>query len=269
MTWTELDRALGEGSTWNSTSTTIWFALETGIGASSSDEYHIYYDNGAAVSPPSNKSNVYLYWDDFDDSTLGAGWSLDAIGSVSGGSASESGTVVRVTATDTDDIWGTSDDAYHLARSVSGDFLAESYTTAIGGTHGGWSKYGGVHLRDDSSAGSRNRNMSEIFSSAGSTNSYRPNTGGSTAEQLGQRYDYNRITRIGITSRAFNSVDAVTWNEIGTQVGFSALPDPVRIGPILAAASTASHWVEVDWFKLRQYVEPEPTTSLGVEEPAP
>jgi hypothetical protein len=269
--WSELDRVAQEGSTWNSAATAIWFALQAGIPASSSDDsYYIYYGNPGAGSPPASKSNVYLFWDDFDDGVLGAGWSLDAIGSVSGGSVSESGTVVRITATSTGDIWDASDNVYHLARSISGDFLAESYTTAVGGTHGDWSKYGGVHLRDTSSAGSKNRNMSEVYSAAGSTNSYRLATGGSTAEQLGQRYAYNRVTRRAGTSRAFNSSDGVVWNEIGSSISFSGgLPDPNRIGPILAAQSSSPHWVEVDWFKIRLYVQPEPTTSLGGEQPKP
>ena len=269
--WTELDRVLQEESTWNSATTAIWFALQADILASSGDgNYYLYYGNLGAGSPPANKSNVYQFWDDFDDAVLDAGWSLDAIGSVSGGSTSESGTVVRVTATSTGDIWGASDSAYHLARSISGNFLAESYTTAVGGTHHVWSKYGGVHLRDTSSANSKNRNMSEVYSFAGSTNSYRLATGGSTAEQLGQRYDYNRVTRIGGTSRAFNSSDGIVWNEIGSAISFTGgLPDPVRIGPILAAISSSDHWVEVDWFKVRLYVEPEPTISLGGEESAP
>ena len=155
-------------------------------------------------------------------------------------------------------------------RSQSGDFLAESYTMGPSGKHGGWSKYGGVHLRDTSSANSKNRNMSEVYSSAGSTNSYRLATGGSTAEQLGQRYDYNRVTRIGGASRAFNSSDGIVWNEIGSPISFTGgLPDPVRVGPILAALSSASHSVDVDWFKIRLYVDPEPNTAIGAEESAP
>ncbi len=178
--------------------------------------------------------------------------------------------MVRISATNTGDIWGTSDDLYHLARDVSGDFLAESFTTTIGGTHGGWSKYGGVHLRDSSSDISVNRNMSEVHTSAGSTNSYRSATGGATAEQLGQRYDYNRVTRVGDSSRAFNSADGMTWGEVGTNVNFtSGLSDPVRIGPLLSGLSTSSHWVEVDWFKLRLYVDDEPTTATGTEETKP
>ena len=269
--WLELDRVLQDGSSWNSVATQVWFKLQGGIAANSSDSnYYLYYGNASAVNPPANKNNVYVFWDDFDDGVLGPGWSLDAIGSVSGGSVSESGTVVRVTATSTGDIWDASDNAYHLARSISGDFLAESYTTAIGGTHGAWSKYGGVHLRDTSSANSKNRNMSQVYSAAGSTNSYRLATGGSTAEQLGQRYPYNRLTRRGGTSRAFNSNDGIAWNEIGSSISFSGgLPDPNRVGPILAALSSSPHWVEVDWFKIRLYVDPEPSTALGAEEPVP
>jgi len=55
--------------------------------------------------------------------------------------------------------------------------------------------------------------------------------------------------------------------ELGSQISFSGgLSNPVRLGIHLAGLSSSSHWVEVDWFKVRKYVNPEPSTSLGSEE---
>ena len=272
-TWTELDRALQEGSAWNSASTMIWFKTQAAIAASASDDnYYLYYANDSAVNPPANKSNVYDFWDDFDDGSLEAGWSLDAIGSPSGGSYTELGTVVTLAATTTGDIWGTADSAYHLGRSQSGDFLAESYTTGPSGTHNMYSKYGGVHLRDMTAAGSKNANMSEAYSWVGATFSYRVVTDSTTSETTSaNRYDYNRIIRVGGTAKGYQSNDAMNWTQVGGTVTFTGgLTDPVRIGPILAASTRASaHSVDVDWFKKRLYVDPEPTTPLSAEERRP
>jgi cellulose synthase/poly-beta-1,6-N-acetylglucosamine synthase-like glycosyltransferase/CheY-like chemotaxis protein len=270
--WTELDRALQEGSAWNNNATRVWFKTQAAISASGSDNnYYLYYGNTSATSPPANKSNIYTFWDDFDDSSLGAGWSLDGIGTVSGGSTNESGTVVTISATTSGDIWSTADDAYHLARSATGNFVAESYTTGLSGSHGTWSKYGGVHLRDTTAAGSKNANMSEVYSAVGATFSYRVATNGTTSETTSaNRYNYNRIIRSDGTAEGYQSNDGITWSQIGSTITFTGgLSDPVRIGPILAGLSSTSHSVDVDWFKIRPYVDPEPTTGFGSEVDAP
>jgi hypothetical protein len=51
--WVELDRILDPISSWNNTSTTIWFALQQGMSASSSDgNYYLYYGSPLAENPP-------------------------------------------------------------------------------------------------------------------------------------------------------------------------------------------------------------------------
>jgi hypothetical protein len=62
--WIELDRVVID---MNSTSTQIWFMTQARIEANGSDSSHyVYYGNPSAESPPSNKSNVYLWFDDFN-----------------------------------------------------------------------------------------------------------------------------------------------------------------------------------------------------------
>jgi hypothetical protein len=69
--WTELSRALDPLSSWNSASTKIWFPLAAGISASSSDSnYYLYYGNPSAGSPPANWANVFRVGDEFNDGTL-------------------------------------------------------------------------------------------------------------------------------------------------------------------------------------------------------
>lgn len=64
---TELDRFNITG--WNTASTTVEFKLQAQIPASStnSTDYLMYYGNAAATNPPDNKSDVYLLFQDFED----------------------------------------------------------------------------------------------------------------------------------------------------------------------------------------------------------
>ncbi|MFZ0965746.1 MAG: DUF2341 domain-containing protein [Candidatus Bathyarchaeia archaeon] len=263
--WVEIDRDLID---MNTGSTKVWFKTRAGISASGSDNnYYIYYGNPSAANPPANKSNVYDFWDDFDDGSLGSAWTFSQIGGASG-FCSESGTVVILNATTSGDLWGTSDSFLFLSISRNYDVLVESYTSSWGGSHQTWSKMGGVQLRQSLAADSKNRIMSPVYSAVGATNSYRLSTGGSTFEQTtATQPKYCRLSRIGGTSRAWYSTDGVSWTELGSQISFSGgLSDPVRLGIHLAGLSSSTHWVEVDWFKVRKYVDPEPSTSLDSEE---
>ncbi len=62
----ELDRV--NETACNTSATQIWFRLQENISASGwNASYYMYYDNPSAGSPPENRSNVYLFWDDFND----------------------------------------------------------------------------------------------------------------------------------------------------------------------------------------------------------
>jgi hypothetical protein len=62
--WIELDREVID---MNGNSTQVWFKTQATIEVSGSDSnYYIYYGDPSAGSPPANKSNVYLWYDDFD-----------------------------------------------------------------------------------------------------------------------------------------------------------------------------------------------------------
>jgi len=262
--WVEIDRDVID---MNTSSTKVWFKTQADISASGSDNnYYMYYGNPSAVNPPADKSNVYDFWDDFDDASLDPAWTFSQIGGASG-SYYESGTVVILNATTSGDLWDTSDNFLFLSISRSYNVLVESYTYGWGGSHNTWSKMGGVQLRQSLAANSKNRIMSPVYSAVGATNSYRLPTGGSTFEQTtATQSRYCRLSRIGGASRAWYSTDGVSWTELGSQISFSGgLSSPVRLGTHLAGLSSSSHWVEVDWFKVRKYVEPEPSASVGSE----
>jgi hypothetical protein len=62
--WVEIDRDVID---MNTGSTQVWFEIKADIPASGIDNsYYVYYDNLGAVSPPANKSNVYLWFDSFN-----------------------------------------------------------------------------------------------------------------------------------------------------------------------------------------------------------
>jgi hypothetical protein len=65
--WIELDRDVVTG-TMNTGATQVWFKAQANIGPSPSatNDYYLYYGNPSAGSPPANKSNVYLWFDDFN-----------------------------------------------------------------------------------------------------------------------------------------------------------------------------------------------------------
>src|SRR3972149_8432078 len=98
--WVEPNRLLDDQSSWNSTTTQVWFRTQAAINASASDtNYYIYYGNSGAGSPPATWSNVFLFYDDFNDGSFDtARWTCEW------GSCSESGgnlTIVSGSA-----VWG-------------------------------------------------------------------------------------------------------------------------------------------------------------------
>jgi hypothetical protein len=67
--YVELDRHLRY---LNSVATEAYFKTQADIAGNSADaNYYIYYNNPSASNPPANPSNVYEYWQPFDDLT---GW---------------------------------------------------------------------------------------------------------------------------------------------------------------------------------------------------
>ena len=82
--WTELDRVLEPLSAWNDASTQIWFALVDPIAASSSDStYYLHYGNASASNPPDDWANVFMIGDDFNDGTLTTGVTTSTAGTAS------------------------------------------------------------------------------------------------------------------------------------------------------------------------------------------
>lgn len=72
-TFTELDRVLDTGATWNSAATKLWFKSQASIPAGTADgSYWLYYAKPSAAAPPANSANVFLYSDGFEAGNLDA-----------------------------------------------------------------------------------------------------------------------------------------------------------------------------------------------------
>ncbi|MEM9132956.1 MAG: DUF2341 domain-containing protein [Actinomycetota bacterium] len=70
-TWTELDRILDDGSTWDRSDTTLWFRTVAPVAADTTDTYWLHYGNSAATAPPADPENVLLLTEGFESGTLG------------------------------------------------------------------------------------------------------------------------------------------------------------------------------------------------------
>jgi hypothetical protein len=93
--WTELDRVLAVGSSWNNASTKVYFRTQTGVSANTTDtSYYLYYGYPSAGAPPANANNVYDLYDDFSGGSLdGAKWTAyNGNTSVTGGELKIAGT---------------------------------------------------------------------------------------------------------------------------------------------------------------------------------
>lgn len=267
----ELHRVLDPTSAWNTGATNVWFRLKSEIPASTTDSsYYIFYGDPDAPNPPDDGEQVYLVWDDFIGPSLSPKWTFEPIGNAKGSATQTSG-VVAITAS-TGDIWDSQDNFVFLHRKVSGDFMADTLVTSVGGTSDEWGKLGGVMIRDSNLANSRNRIMSPVYSKVARTNSYRLKDGNSTSEDTSgssrQLPELDRVTRMGDHSNAFFSSDGQTFTKLGNQITFgTALSPAILVGIPVANIHASDVTVSVDWFRVRRLVSPEPTTSLLPEEP--
>lgn len=236
-TWTELDRDVVN---FNTTTTSIRFKLQTNIDASSTDNnYYLFYGyTSETSSPPSNKTNVYTFWDDFNDN------SIDATK------------------------WTTSE-----AVAESGGILIIG-TTALSKARGATLLNGAVF-------------EAKLKWSSASTSPY----------------VYGGFTNSGVTKYLFLSQRnwSVYNKNIATTTTNSVIADPLNwhtykiqwesntngqyfIDDVIAATHTTDvpsenlgayfcvvtngYYLYVDDVKVRQYVNPEPTVSLGNEQTA-
>jgi hypothetical protein len=261
--WTELDRALDQSSSWDSASTKIWFGLQAGIPASSADDaYYLYYGYGGAASPPADKSNVYLYWDDFESYSTGAapsGWTvisgnhtivddggnkvLRSVGSTSGRHAIYKNGVAEA-------------DICVSSRVRTNDVTNVNMgpTARVTGTIESNSNYYSFHFR-------RTDNSSHLAEVVNGTWASITSTSQTVSNSTWYRYD------VGVAGSAlkgwFNTTEQLSTTDTAVAGAGS-----VGLYNVFGSADGADT-IDTDDFIARLYVDPEPSTGLGAEQPKP
>lgn len=257
----ELDRVIDRASEWDRTNTSVFFRSQPVTGS-----YHVYYGNPDADEPLDDPAAVFEMWDDFD--ILGADWSVDEIGDATNGDASVVDGSVRVAGI-TGDIGGTEDNLVYLNRPVSGDFRVEVEIAGVGGSLGGSAKLGGVMVRQSAAPDSRHLTVSLLRSPrARATYTRQADGGETTAQQLPAPEtfpQYFRVERVGALVTAQYSEDGMSYVGLGSAVDLG-MTDPVLVGIPIANISGGSGHVDVDWFRVREAVLPEPKAVMGEEE---
>ncbi|MBI2526319.1 MAG: DUF2341 domain-containing protein [Candidatus Rokubacteria bacterium] len=135
----ELDRILAPGSSWNTSTTTLWFKAQAAVSAGAPDDNHaLYYGNTAAGAAPASGDSVFLLWDDFQAAALNAAkWVVLTSGAVT---VTVSNGQVKVSGT-TDASNQYSGFGVRSVATFTADFLVESsFSIAAQGTgaHANW-----------------------------------------------------------------------------------------------------------------------------------
>src|SRR5437016_6372954 len=249
--WVELDRLLDEASSWNNASTKVWFKTQAAIGASASDDnYYLYYGNGSAGAPPANGMNVYLFYDDFSGTTIDTSkWT------VTRGTTSVSGGILTVNPASS--IWAQptyafgTDTRWEASIQLGGDGAESSFNflAARDLDTNPWTGNWIILWSDATSHNAENSKASTLTDSGGFTD---------TTPTLFHTYVMNREGTTGV--RYFQ--DATQRALLTTNVPTVSL----RPYAFADAGTGATMWQKYDWWKVRQYVTPEPTSAIAAEE---
>jgi hypothetical protein len=261
---TELARMIDPATEWDSIKTSLFFRSQPAEATEGS--YFVYYGNPDAEAPTGEPPAVFDLFDDFD--ILDSEWKLDEIGEATAADASLVDGAVRVAGI-TGDLGGTADDIVFLNRPVSGDFLVEVELSGAGGSLNGAAKMGGVMVRQSAAPESRHLTVSLQRTPRTRATFTRMQDGGDTTttelpapETFPQFF---RVERIDGKVTAQYSEDGLTYVGLGPSVDLG-MTDPVLVGIPVANISGGAGHVDVDWFRIREALLPEPIAKMGEEE---
>ncbi|MFW9897371.1 MAG: DUF2341 domain-containing protein, partial [Candidatus Thorarchaeota archaeon] len=269
--WKELDRMLDPGSSWNSSSTKIWFKTQVAIAVSSFDNnYYLYYGNTLAGSPPTNSDNIFLLYDDFESGNFDL-WD---------GNNTETGDSITV-----------SSDQVH-----TGSYAAKSYVDDVSlaqamiwkDINGHTSLFAAIYIYLDPSfiTSDHVTVMQFVDISAGWQNLI-----STTIDQDMSLYMWNDYVNESYGYQATNNITTGTWHLLEMQATFSETSGEARLwmdgnleveqtsidlsdsnsirfceGYYWGSPKNESNTFYIDNTYLRSYINPEPVVSLGTEE---
>lgn len=266
----EIDRVLDVFSSWNSSKTKLWFKSQ-GPG-----EYTLSYGESKEEPVLADPTKVFIY----DSAADVAGWTVSEIGNGSNGTYEAKGGILSVSGT-SGDIGSTSDNLVFLHRELSpwqngsaakSDYIVDVRIKSVEGSLGGEAKMGGIMVRQSIAAEARMAMLSVRQTPLARVSLKREQDGGSaTPTELplaGMTADaFPQIMRLRIHSGTANlsySDDGETYIQLG-DVAVLNLTVPFVVGVPLANISGGTAKAEVDLFRVRPLLVPEPEVTLGEE----
>ncbi len=241
--WTELDRRLDDQSSWDTSTTQVWFRTQAAINATQSDNnYYMYYGNSGAASPPTSWSNVFRFYDDFNDGSLDSGrWSCTR------GTCTETSGTLTLNANSS--IWA--DSSYAIGVNTRWEARIQlsnadaSYYNYWGATdQDGFYGYYIIYWTDGSQ---------HIAEHNGGSSNISPSTPTSYHNYIFDREGTSGVRYIQDSTQLANLTSGVPSGNLRA----------------FAWVDAASRSETLDWVRVRNYVNPEPTTSFGSEVDAP
>jgi alpha-tubulin suppressor-like RCC1 family protein len=251
-TWTELDRLIDPSSSWNSSTTKIWFRTQAAIPASFADtSYYLYYGYPSAGAPPANGNNIFDLYDDFSGGSLdGAKWTA---GTSTGITVIQTGGELKISGTnDAAGQWDF-DGIRSLGTIFSRGYAAESSIKIVSQSVAAQSNWKSRLGPTETGVSIRGGNVA-IWNGAGYTNL-------AATSLTGQTFPYHRV------ATAFSSTGVMREWEDGTLKGSSTAfgtPDNgvyFNYGPDVAGG-VQTFDVRFDNVWVRKFVANEPTLAL-------
>jgi len=247
-TWTELDRRLDDQSSWDSATTQVWFRTQAAINATATDDdYYLYYGYDSAGSPPTTWSNVFLFYDDFNDGSFDTGrWSCTGTCNESGGTLTLGGAGLnsKVYATATYSLGV--DTRWETRVQLGGDGSVSYFNYCAAGNTSTWGDdwidmwtTSSTHYVETADEGTSGQDP------------YTPTTPTS--------FHVYAFTREGTTRVRYYQDDVEKGDRTAN------VPDE-NLRFLSHNDNTTSTQIH-DWVRVRKYVSPEPTNVTGGEEP--
>jgi hypothetical protein len=235
----------------------LCFRLERTINPSATDNYELHYGDPTATLPPNALSQIFDFNDDFDGTMLATRWSVNGSYTVSGGMLNltkNSQAGVTTTA-------GT--DGIQTVSSLEMRLKIDDPASASDGVNGFWYWFGFQRSGDFIAADpwmiyvARDKSIihAELKSLTGACTS---GCGEGNHPQTNAFRVY-RIDRTGAGNAAFMYDDGTIYNATGSDGDLAVM--------IRNWALTSD--MHVDWVRARPMVTPEPTATLGAEQPIP
>lgn len=253
----EIERVLDSGSSWNLSTTTLWFRTTAALAPGQTVRYWLYHGNPLAGTAPADASAVFLISDGFEGSL--AAWSRDA--GVSGTSVrAHRGTHSMVVPMQNQTIASFSAQALDEQDVAFDLWWNLESTTNIDAAQGVRANANSSYFTDLEPAGTGSSTWDIAKTVAGNFEKIVPSPAGSISPSAN--------TWIRVTVYAYHQTMAIDIDSTRyvPASGFAAI-DATTSGTVRASVFQSSGRSWFDDATVRRLVVPEPTVVLGAEQP--